>query len=177
VATDASSTLGLVLRAIAIAGVVYVALMSGMILLLATAPGFAARVRHTLAERREVTYLWGFCFLVAVVLAIYLLSQLGPAGFLGGLVLGGGALAVALMGGAALAVELGGKIGRLHGGHELTDLAALVVGGSVMIGSTLIPVFGWVLLGYFLSRGVEAVLRTLVSQVPVGTGYRRPGTV
>lgn len=152
--------LGFVLRTALVAAAVYVSAMSAMLLQLATAPAAAARVRRQLAARREMDTLWGLSFVLAIVLAVLLLSRLGPTGFIAGLAFGAGGMAVALMGFACLSVDLGHKIMRLHGGRESTDLVAFLVGGSVMCWSSLVPVLGWVLLSYFICCGCGAVLRS-----------------
>ncbi len=153
--------LGFVVRVIVLGTVVFLSLMSVMLLLLAAAPRFVARIRTALDAGREANLLWGLVYGIALALAALALSGAGQAGFLATLVLLAGSLAFVLMGLCVVSTEIGRKIGRLHGGREWSDLAAFGAGGSVVLLATLLPILGWVLLFYFVTNGLGAVLRVI----------------
>jgi len=160
---DLQVDLGFVMRTVFIALVVFTSSMSGMLLLLATATAFTGKVRNNLSSGREFNFLWGLSFLSTAALAALVLNGIGEAGFIVGIVLFAGVLALVLMGLAVVSSELGLKIGRLHSGREWSPLTAFLVGGTVMLSSTLIPVLGWILFAYFLINGLGAVLRVLAT--------------
>lgn len=154
-------TLGFVIRSIAIGGVIFLSSLSTMLILLAAAPRFTPRIREKLTLHREINFLWGLLFIVAVAATAVALSWLGDAGFVVTLVLFAGSAVMALMGLAVVALEMGGKVGRLHRGAEWSDLAAFLVGAVVILCCLLMPLVGWVLFSYFLTNGLGAVLRVL----------------
>lgn len=157
--------LGLVIRVIALGAVVFLSLMSGMLLFLASAPRFVARIRSVLEGGREANPLWGLAYLFGLAIVVLALSWAGEPGFLATLVIVAGSIAFALMGLCVVSVEIGRKIGRLHGGREPTELVAFLAGGSVVLLATLTPILGWVLLSYFVTNGLGAVLRVFGADV------------
>jgi len=171
-------TLGFVIRSIAIGGVIFLSSLATMLILLAAAPRFTPRIREALTRHREINFLWGLLFVVAVAATAVALSWLGDAGFIVTLVLIAGSAVLALMGLAVVALEMGGKVGRLHRGAEWSDLAAFLVGAAAIQCCVLMPLVGWVLFSYFLTNGLGAVLRVLAGHFyPVPSGKPSNGTL
>ncbi len=136
---------------------------AAMVLMAALAPEFRRGIEGYMGQEGGVSLLAGLAVMAHVGLLVLVLLPRGPLGLAASGVLLSGMVGLQVLGLSAVALRLGRRILLLREASSLpSELACLLVGTPILLLTTFVPLFGWLVMSYAVILGLGATVRGLV---------------